>query len=56
MERTQTHIVDASLAQRDELRYYIDNVGGIEYLLYCELVYHCIRLDVWSPKIQKRVQ
>ena len=40
MERTQSHIVDTASAQGHEFRYHINNVGGIEYLFYCELVYH----------------
>ena len=40
MERTQAHIVDATLAQRDEIRYYIHYLGSIEYPIYSSLVNH----------------
>lgn len=51
MERAQTHIVDSAFAERDKFRYYIDNVGGIENLLYGELVYHT---DIEFKNTKKR--
>lgn len=57
MERTQTHVVDPAFTQGDELGYHINNVGGIKYSFYGELVYHeRVRTGFGSPKIQKRVQ
>ena len=41
MERTQAHIVDAALAQGDEVRYHIGDLCGVEYAVYGGLVYHC---------------
>ena len=53
MERAESHIVHSAPAQGDEFRYHIHNVGGIKYLLYGQLVYHCPFL-LLTPKLQKK--
>ena len=40
MEWTQAHIVDATFAQRDEIRHHIHYLGSIEYPIYSSLVNH----------------
>ena len=42
VERTQPLVVHSALAKRDELRYHVDNVGGIQYSVYGLAVYHIL--------------
>ena len=54
MERTQPHIVHAAFAQGNKFRYHINNVGGIQYLLYGKLVYHENLISGWDFKNTKK--
>ena len=42
MERTQAYIIHTSLAQRNEVRYNVYNLYGIQNSVYGRLVYHWI--------------
>ena len=46
MERTQPDIVYPPAFEGDKLRYYIHNLGGIDYPVYGNLVYHFVSTKV----------
>ena len=52
MERTQAYIIHTSLAQRNEVRYNVYNLCGIQNSVYGRLVYHWIIVFA-NAKIKK---